>query len=253
MNHSGHDVGLLLERWEGVIEKQRWEKTIIAERGGFPILCLRNRAALEFDARGAYLSTGVHGDECAPPWALLRWAESISRETALQPLTIFPCLNPVGVIENTRVDGEGVDLNREFHDSSHPLLGAWQKSIADRCFDVSVHLHEDYDTAGIYLYELSRSRSWGDSYLSACEELIPRENSAMVDGSEFENGLLFHDEDENEIRRVVAEELGGGMPEAIYLYLEHTDRSYTFETPSECDLELRIRTHQRFLEAVVGK
>ncbi len=44
--------------------------------------------------RATYLSAGIHGDECAPIWALLQWAENASEAELAQPLLIFPCLNP---------------------------------------------------------------------------------------------------------------------------------------------------------------
>ena len=73
----------------------------------------------------------------------------------------------------------------------------------------------------------------------------------MVDGSEFANGLLRRKASEEEMRRVVDQDLDG-WPEAIYLYLERAKDSFTFETPSEMDLDKRIATHRRFLEAVIG-
>ena len=87
--------------------------------------------------------------------------------------------------------------------------------------------------------------------MAAGEDLISRETAAVGDGSDFENGLLRREASEEEMRRVVEEDLDG-WPEAIYLYLECAKDSFTFETPSEMDLDTRIATHRRFLEAVIG-
>lgn len=249
--HSGHDYGQLKARWEDLANRAGWRLTILSEESGYPVIALENAAAVEKVGGGCYLSAGVHGDECAPVWGLLDWAEERFSELDKTPVVIFPCLNPYGLIENTRRDGNGIDLNRRFQDKSVPLIAAWQRFLEGRCFDVAVNLHEDFDAGGIYLYELARSESPGHRLLAACEDLIPRETAAVVDGSDFENGLLRRAASEEEMRRVVDEDLDG-WPEAIYLYLERAKDSFTFETPSEMDLDKRIATHRRFLEAVIG-
>src|SRR3712207_8217480 len=40
------------------------------------------------------------------------------------PLLIFPCLNPWGLVNNTRADAEGRDLNRLFHTHTAPIVNA---------------------------------------------------------------------------------------------------------------------------------
>ncbi|NRB73141.1 MAG: M14 family metallocarboxypeptidase [Verrucomicrobiales bacterium] len=251
LGHSGHDYGQLQARWEDLAKRVGWRLTILSEESGYPVLALENAAAVEKVGGGSYLSAGVHGDECAPVWGLLDWAKEKLSELDDKPVVIFPCLNPYGLIENTRRDGNGIDLNRHFQDPSVPLIAAWQEFLEGRRFDVAVNLHEDYDAGGIYLYELARSESPGHRLLAACEDLISRETAAVVDGSDFENGLLRREASEEEMRRVVEEDLDG-WPEAIYLYLECAKDSFTFETPSEMDLDTRIATHRRFLEAVIG-
>lgn len=196
----------------------------------------------------AYLSAGVHGDECAPTWALLQWAEENSQRLSGRAITILPCLNPVGLEENTRFDGDGIDLNRHFQNREIPVIAAWQEYLEGRRFDVALHLHEDYDATGIYLYEVARREPRGEGILAACESVIPRETAETVDGSAFENGLLRQDRDLDE---VIENDLEGGWPEALYVYLQHETDSYTFETPSEEGLEKRIEAHRRCLRCLV--
>tara|TARA_R110002096_G_scaffold46589_2_gene124288 strand:+ start:475 stop:1248 length:774 start_codon:yes stop_codon:yes gene_type:complete len=252
LEHSGHDFDRLRARWESFAKQESWDLTIISEEAGYPVMAIENKAAKEEIGGGVYLSAGVHGDECAPVWALLEWAENRGRELSEtgRPFTVMPCLNPYGLVENTRKDHRGVDLNRSFHDTGVPMIAAWQKFLEGTCFDVAVNLHEDYDVGGIYLYELARSASIGDHLLSACEGIIPRETAADVDGSDFENGLMQREIDEAEMRRVVGEDLDG-WPEAIWLFLDHATDAFTFETPSEMALEHRIKAHRSFLDAVV--
>ncbi len=223
---------------------------ILHEIGGYPVIALLNEQAAAGDEGGLYVSTGVHGDECAPPWALLQWAESDPSVLRDVPAVMIPCFNPVGLLENTRHDGEGVDLNRNFQNSQLPLIASWQKFLEGRKFSMALNLHEDYDATGIYLYEIADDGSPGDEFMSACQDIIPRETADLVDGSDFENGMLIHEADRDDLLRIVEEDLGGGMPEAIYLYLNHARSSITFETPSEMDKARRIATHLKFLEVV---
>lgn len=246
-SHSGHDYEVLRRRWEIVGERGELSLKVFCEVGGYPVLVLENARAAAGESGGLYISAGVHGDECAPVWALLQWAESDPSIFRTAPLVIFPCLNPHGLVENTRRDHRGIDLNRCFEDTDDPLIRAWQTFLEGRHFEVAVNLHEDYDAGGIYLYELARGDSPGNKLLEACEELIPREMASKVDGSDFHNGLLSHSGD---LQKLVEEELGGGYPEAILLFLKYAENSFTFETPSEFDLLVRIQTQEVFIAAV---
>ncbi|MAS97113.1 MAG: hypothetical protein CMO55_28310 [Verrucomicrobiales bacterium] len=249
LNHSGHDFSLLLWRWESFVEKVGWKIDVIAKASDRKVIAIQNEKAANGDLGGLYISAGVHGDECAPVWALLQWCEA-KEYPKDRPITLFPCLNPHGLVENTRGDHLGIDLNRSFQHQSHPVVAAWMRFLQGRKFDTAVNLHEDYDSTGIYLYELARRGSPGDELLKACEDIIPREASGMVDGNPFENGLLRREAAEEELRQIVEAELEGGWPEAIWLYLFHAENSFTFETPSEMALERRIKAHRRFLNAL---
>jgi len=242
-----------MTRWKALAHELDLKTTVISNEGGYEVFAFENQLAVpRCQAGGLYVSAGVHGDECAPPWALLQWAEAEPEIMESQPVVIFPCLNPYGLVENTRHDHAGLDLNRKFQDDEVPLIGKWQDFLEDREFSLAVNLHEDYDALGIYLYEIVRTLSRGEKLLSACSELIPRETAATVDGSEFENGLLSHEPNDSELQRVIDEDLDGGCPEAIWLAMHHATDSYTFESPSEMALELRIATHLRFLEGVTS-
>lgn len=222
--------------------------SVIYEAGGYPVIALENARALAGEPGGVYLSAGVHGDECAPVWGLLHWAESHPTLLQRRSVVIFPCLNPYGLVENTRRDLNGVDMNRCFQDLECPLIHAWTKFLEGRCFDLSLNLHEDYDVAGIYLYELARDKSRGEELLAACEGIIPREMAGIVDGSAFDRGLFLRREG---LEKLVEDDLGGGYPESILLFLRFCRNSYTFETPSEHDLGLRIEAHETFIRAFV--
>lgn len=256
--HSGHDYEHLWQRWQALSKAHNWTCSVLAEAGAFPILQIEHvpqggAHAWQSPAEGlptCYFSAGVHGDECAAVWGLLSWAEQQADRLSDHPFLIFPCFNPHGLVNNTRHDQDGVDLNRIFHDPTHPVIGRWQAALAGRCFDRSVHLHEDYDATGIYLYELCRETSLGEDLIRSCEDIISRERDGLVDGREFISAVRCAGE--AEVHMIVHEELDGGMPEAIHLFLNHAISSFTFESPSEFDLVRRIEVQRRFLDAVMG-
>ncbi len=249
INHIGHDYAALMKRWRSVVERSGLIMDGLYGVGDEEVFVIRNQAAVDGAENGNYFSAGVHGDECAPVSALLEWAETHPESLQQQAFTIFPCMNPVGLLENHRVDGDGIDLNRNFQNLEIPLIKAWQEFLKDSRFSIAVNLHEDYDAHGIYIYELSEKTKPADRLLSACQDVIPREMKSEVDGNPFVNGIMTHDGDLHEI---VKEDLAGGYPEAIYLALHHTDCALTFETPSEFSLTDRVTAHRRFLEEVVA-
>ncbi len=247
LNHRGHDYDALIARWHEL----PLHLTQISMEGNYPVWAVENSAAKKDQQNGIYLSAGVHGDECAPVWALLEWVEeNLSLLTdSSTPFLLFPCLNPHGLVENRRNDHRGNDLNRLFQNTGHSLIGPWQKFIEGRKFRFTANLHEDYDARGIYLYQLPKGDIRpGDEILTKCAKIIPRDTRSDVEGVPFKNGLLTRSGD---LSRVVEAELGGGYPEAIWLYQHHLSDSacaHTFETPSEFSLTERVNTHRRFLE-----
>jgi murein peptide amidase A len=77
--------------------------------------------------RPILLTGGVHGDEPEGIWlaeATLEWLKSNSSNEknvggkTQVPWVIIPCINPDGAAKNERVNGHGVDLNRNYPSKS---------------------------------------------------------------------------------------------------------------------------------------
>ncbi|MEZ5330432.1 MAG: M14 family metallocarboxypeptidase [Verrucomicrobiales bacterium] len=237
-SHRAHDYAEIVRRWKAVAKAAKLRIEVIAEQGGYRVYGLKSRAM----GGGAplYVSAGCHGDEPAAVAGLLEWAEENVEQMAHRPLMLFPCLNPWGLVNNTRHNHEGLDLNRQFHDESHPLITAWRKFIEDFRFPVSLTLHEDYDANGIYLYELNpcAGRSYGEPLLQQCEQFIPREWRVSIEGRKAKCAI---------VRRTRGVPKLDGMPEAVMLFAEQGGASLTFETPSEFGLFDRVRAHKAFV------
>ena len=237
--HRAHDYAALMDGWQRVANRARLHGVTLGSAGELPIVMFATAAAMRGEP-AIYLSTGVHGDEPAPPWALLEWAVAnvpLLREGAF---ILSPCLNPEGLIANTRMDGRGKDINRRFHLPRDPLIKAWRQFIKGLCTVVGICLHEDYDAQGCYLYELNPHRNGlGERLMTAVEEVLPRDPRRVIEGRSARNGI---------IRR---KDLPSGVrgPEAIVLHELGCPITLTFETPSEFALDDRVQAQRRFIEA----
>ncbi len=243
--HRSHDPACLMRRWRSVAGKANLRIVDLEAETSHPVVALSNRHPVP--GAGLYLSAGIHGDEPAAVWGLLKWAEENVHFLRERSVFILPCLNPWGLRNNRREDAEGRDLNRCFDHPEVPVIGAILELISFRNFTFAVSLHEDFDANGLYLYELARQgESLGSDLLQQAEEIIPR-HQGRVDGRAPRDGVL---------RRTrgltgVVHEIGG-MPESIYLFLNGARSALTFETPSEYSLYRRVQCHLRFLEGVVS-
>jgi len=63
-----------------------------------------------------YLSAGIHGDEISGPIAILEMLRQPDFFAGFNT-TIFPILNPDGLIRNLRGNADGIDLNRDYRNS----------------------------------------------------------------------------------------------------------------------------------------
>jgi murein peptide amidase A len=191
-----------------------------------------------------YISAGIHGDEPAGPLAVRqlllenRWPDQVA-------LWICPCLNPNGFRFNRRENPEGRDLNRQYlrpearETASHI---AWLERQPD--FDFCLSLHEDWEAHGFYLYELNPDglASRAEAILQAVGEGCPIDPSEVIEGRAAQGGLIRPGTDPRS---------RPDWPEAFYLVTHKTRLSYTFETPSDFALDLRVAAQVRGVNAAL--
>jgi hypothetical protein len=248
LKNTGHDVAWLIRSWRSVARKAGWRCEVLYEAGGWPCLALRKGSR---QGAGVYFSAGMHGDEAAPPLALLAWAQTDPGAFAAAEGVIFPCLNPWGLQHNSRTNERGLDLNRLWHHARHRQIRALKQFLGTERFQFGLCLHEDFDARGIYLYEpwLARTKSpgrdWGSELLRVGSQFLPIDSRREIDGRRVNRrGHFFREVTEEEFAEM-------GWPEAIYLAFRHTERSLTFETPSERDLAVRVAAHVAVIQHVL--
>ena len=91
-------------------------------------------------------------------------------------------------------------------------------------FDLTLCLHEDWESKGYYVYERNPSGrpSLAGRILEAASPFCPRDTDPVIDGWEAEQGVI----------RPPGDPFGRELwPETIFLSSGHTKLAYTFETP----------------------
>lgn len=193
-----------------------------------------------------YLSSGVHGDEPAPPHALL----SLMRHNFFDARCtwfVCPLINPTGFPRNTRENAQGIDLNRDYKTLATAEVRAhvrWLQSQPN--FDLVLCVHEDWEANGFYLYELNPTNrpTLANIMLDAAAVHCPIETATTIDGREsVETGI---------IRPVSDPLLRDTWPEAIYLRQHHGVLHYTLESPSRFPLEQRVSALTAAITAAVA-
>ncbi len=191
-----------------------------------------------------YLSAGIHGDEPAPPLALLEMLEAgIFDERA--HWFICPLLNPAGFRRRARENAAGLDLNRDYRETQSAEIAAhisWLRRQPN--FNLTLCVHEDWESKGYYLYELNPQErpSLAEAMLAAVARVCPIDPSGMIDGRLALRGII----------RPVGEPWDRPQwPEAIYLRAHHANLGYTIESPSSFPLAQRVAAHRAALETAL--
>lgn len=224
-----------------------------AERSGFAIETLPLgkpeifvlTRVLDSAKRKIYISAGIHGDEPAGTLALSEllnentWPDDAS-------LWILPCLNPTGLRAHTRENDKSMDLNRDYRHLETEEVRAHTKWLAQAPnFDLSICLHEDWESDGFYIYEARQDnhQSTAEKVIKKVKEVFPIDKSLLIDGYPANDGV---------IRSFCECESFEYWPEAIYLCQMKQAVNYTFETPSDFPLSDRVRVMKIAIMTAIG-
>lgn len=239
------DPAEFVRRLEAAAAKAGARVERFGEIAGHPLVALTKRTP--GPRPRIYISAGIHGDEPAGPFALL---ELLQRGAFDQRSVWFLCplLNPVGFTRRTRENAEGVDLNRDYRALQSAEIRAharWLKSQPN--FDLSLCVHEDWESKGYYLYELNPNHrpSQARDIIHVVSTVCPIETANVIDGREIaETGIIRPASDP--LKREL-------WPESIYLRAHHTRLSYTLESPSAFRLQERVAAHCAAIEKAIER
>lgn len=227
------------------LARSGWRVDILGTADGYPVYAAESprehRTAGEVRPR-LMIDAGIHGEEPAAVVGLLQWLEGPGRGWQEKiDLTVFPCINPWGIVRGIREGPHGRDLNREFDNPAHPYVAWTVRALEGRRFDLVMDMHEDCDFTAMYLYELlgaapNQGPSLGRRILDLCSSRVDLANDGDVGPVPPRDGLIAVDfpRAERELE---------GDPIALYLYKRHADHVVTVETPGKLDLDLRASLH----------
>jgi murein peptide amidase A len=236
-----HDYAHLVRRWRAVCRAAGMRWTAFVRDGGYSHFVAESRRS---DTPGIYVSAGIHGDEPAATEGLIEWAEENTDLLRAGNFLLLPCLNPWGLVNNSRLDAQGRDLNRCYHDDAIPLVRAHKALLHRRHFALALTLHEDYDAHGVYIYEVPRRKPyWAEGLLAAASRHVPVETRTRIEGRAARLGI---------VRRSIRPDLLPTWPEAFVLAFHHSDRVFTIETPSELHLDDRVAAQKAILQCAVA-
>jgi protein MpaA len=193
----------------------------------------RHASHITHRAPRIYLSTGIHGDEPAGPLAMRQLLQENQWPSHLG-LWLLPCLNPTGFALHRRENDEGLDLNRQYlHPEAQETVAhiAWLKRQPS--FDLSLCLHEDWESHGFYVYELNPDNrpSLAEAIVNSVAEVCPIDRSELIEGRPAQNGI---------IRPSLDPRSRPQWPESFFLLTHKTRLSYTLEAPSDFPLTARV-------------
>lgn len=191
-----------------------------------------------------YISAGIHGDEPAGAWAALEllnhpeWFEGCE-------IFLFPLLNPAGMELGVRENADGLDLNRDYrYPQSRETSGHLEVLDGLPLCSAYLHLHEDWEATGAYLYAVHPKNEPGaaPALLAAMSKHLPIEPAEEIDGYAARDGV---------IRRETIPERDD-WPEGFYMAHQHgAYHGYTLETPSSLELNQRVNAHVDATRALV--
>lgn len=186
------------------------------------------------DQKTICFSAGIHGDEIAGPWSVLKFLENIPKiRTGLRVL-ILPLANPYGFEMLSRHNAGKQDINRRYCDEK---LSGEAKAIYDviTAHDVSfLHtLHEWAAADGFYMYSSNKKQ---EKILSALPKMAEKHFKVLTDttinGEKVNKGIIWHPKDGyTDMRSKCTLENKAWSDGISYI---------TTETPSKADLGKRI-------------
>lgn len=196
--------------------------------------------------RRLYISTGIHGDEPAGPLAVRQLLQE-NHWPDHADIWLCPCLNPTGFPLNRRENADGVDLNRDYREAKSAEIRAhiaWlQRQPA---FDLTLCLHEDWESHGFYLYEVNPDHepSLGEKMVQAVSKVCPIDLSPAIEDRPAQGGVIRPDIDPTNRPQ---------WPEAFYLVMNKTRHSYTLEAPSDFPLQTRVAALRAAVRTVLDE
>lgn len=200
-----------------------------------------------------YLSAGIHGDEPAGPFAVIKLLEEGFFDNTIN-WYIIPILNPTGLKLGTRENKEGLDLNRDYKLGKTPEVTAhleWFKKYQNIVFDLSICLHEDWEYQGFYAYAILPSKYMRllPEIVQTVEKISPINLENEIEGRPAKGGFIIHFAEE--VQDFINKR--DDWPEAFFLMKQQMiPFHFTFETASSQPINQRVDAHCAAIKSTIN-
>lgn len=251
-NHGGYhgetiDIRAVLRDIKSTAQQHGWSTELFYKTGDLEIFALHRKPDVRSQKPEAriYISAGIHGDEPAGPLAALKLIQE-NRWSADAEIFLVPCLNPDGFVLNTRGNAGGIDLNRDYrHLESGEITAHVRWLERQPKFDLTLCLHEDWESHGFYVYELNPDHRapLGEKLVAAVARVCPIDLSPVIESREAKGGV---------IRPSLDPATRPQWPEAFWLLQNKTRQSCTLEAPSDFPLATRVEALVAGLNAALA-
>jgi len=237
----------------------------------YPLFCVTIGNRFDSNLKDVLISAGVHGEEPAGVFALLKFLEEdVSEFMDEFRFLIFPCINPFGFEYNNRFnsqpdpnhEGKYMNINREFKKGTlcaEVKVVMTQLEMRSRQFVCTIDLHEtdpnyfdeestcDDNPKEFYMWEscLDKNLRIGDRVIKSIESVIPvcRWDEIYKDISS--DGVIWYPEgckNETFAERTTFE---------VFLADNYTPQAFTLETPCGWHINQRVFAHQLALRSIL--
>lgn len=233
----------LFQKFLQLAKKNRFLIENIYQRTPVDIVALIKKSSIP-QAPNVYLSSGIHGDEPAGPFTIAKLLEDSFFDDSIN-WYIIPLLNPGGLELGTRENLQGIDLNRDYKFSISKEVSAhrkWLKKHENIVFDLTITLHEDWESIGFYAYSIVPSKY---TYIlteiaNEVAKVSPINLSDIIEGKKAQGGFIVFTADEIQESMTSRDD----WPEAFFLMEKQSfPFHFTFETASSQPIDQRIQTH----------
>ena len=204
-----------------------------------------------------FIAAGIHGDEPGGVWAALEFLKRCPTLPSFYgqfEFTVLPCTNPYGYEHNTRENAQGLDLNRQFRETHPPKeVQLVREAARDEAYSLAMEFHEDVDTPGFYLYELTQEGefSWGKEMIARVAGRFPINLNSEIEGLPAEGGLIFRKPSDTPVHQMI--ERRSSWPQAFYHFANGTRHCFTTETPISLTRSERVEIHLMALDVALQK
>ncbi|PWU05159.1 MAG: hypothetical protein C5B43_03775 [Verrucomicrobia bacterium] len=231
--------------------KNHFESEIIFKNNPVDIVAFIKKSNLPH-APSIYISSGIHGDEPAGPFAILKLFEEEFFDDSIN-WYIIPILNPSGLELGTRENKEGFDLNRDYKFGKTPEVSAhleWFKKYQSILFDISFCLHEDWESPGFYAYAIlpPKYQAILEQISKSVAKISSINYATMIEGMSAQEGFITHSSED--IESILSKR--DDWPEAFFLMKQQMiPFHFTFETASNLGIDERSLTHAAAIKASI--